>query len=1091
MIESGTWTVLFTDIVGSTEVRTGLGDDEADVLFGAIDAAVGAAVDAHQGVLVKGLGDGHMAAFRGAADAVATAVAIQQAVAREQRITLRVGISAGDARAEGDDLFGTPVVEAARLCGAAEGGQILVAALVRMLAGTRGGHEFEPVGALSLKGLSDPVEACMVRWEPLEAASHLAPLPLPSPLGLVEQFAFVGRAEPLELLNSAWKVVVGAEPLARVVLIAGEPGIGKTRLAAQLARQVHHEGAAVLLGRCEEELGVPYQPLVEALRFTIDHVDPEVLSHVLGRYRGELVRLLPEIASLVPDLPPPTHSDPETERYRLFDAVVEWLVAMSAERPLLLVIDDLQWAGRPTLLLLRHIVTAAPPMRVLVVGTYRDTDLQRGDPLANMLADFRRVERVERLPLQGLTTDDVVDFFEWTSGQKPGRRGRDLARVVREETEGNPFFIGEVLRHLAETGVLYQEDGRWATAMPADRIGLPEGVREVVGRRLGRLTPEANEVLRVAAVVGREFDLDVLLPATELPEADVLAALGAAVEGRLVGEVTIDRWRFSHTLVRSTLYDELGTSRRVRLHRAIAQIIEAQRPDDVSALARHFGEAAVAGTADQAVRYALAAGDRSLAHLANEEAVTFYASALARLEPGDARRAMVLARLGDAQRRAGDPAYRETLLAAAALAHEADDTATEVAAVLATSRGFFSVAGQRDEDRVSALRAALDSIGPEDSIERANLLATLFAELVFTDELSEGKALIKEAVAMARRLGDDAVLARTLAFSTALQADLFELRRMLAMGRESLELAERVGDPALAAMAASGYHVLACRAGDRAEADAVLAKQIEFTERARQPLLVFVLANALAFRALGEGRLDDGEQLAEDMLEVGSDSGQPDTLVWMTAHVGLLWEEGRRAEEANALYGAAATVLPTAGAIYVHGLAELGDTERARSLWHELTADGLPQLPTDLLWSYGTSSLAGAAWYLDDPSHAAELAALLQPLSGELTCSGAGFHGAIDHYLGLMATMQKDFDRAEACFAAAERLESGMDHAPRVCRTWMAWAETITRRSSGADADRVRALALLDRAVALSADRGLPRTHARAVAQRAALTGRA
>ena len=661
MIESGTWTVLFTDIVGSTELRTQLGDDEADVLFGVVDRAVAAAVDKHQGVLVKGLGDGHMAAFRGAADGIAAAVAIQQAAVRDGRVVLRVGLSAGDARAEGDDLFGTPVVEAARLCSAAEGSQILVAALVKMLAGTRGGHEFEPVGPLTLKGLSEPVEAWVVTWAPVVASSS-TPLPLPAAFGAVEQFAFVGRDEPLEHLTALWRKASSSDGHAHVVLIAGEPGIGKTRLAAQLARQVHHDGATVLLGRCEEELGVPYQPLVEALRFAIDHVEANSLSRVLGRYRGELVRLLPEIAARVPDLPAPTRSDPETERYRLFDAVVEWLVAMSADRPVLLVVDDLHWAGRPTLLLLRHIVTAQPAMRVLIVGTYRDTDLQRGDPLTEMLADFRRVERVERVSLHGLTTDDVVDFFEWTSGQKAGRRGRDLARVVRDETEGNPFFIGEVLRHLAETGVLYEQDGRWTTAMPADVIGLPEGVREVVGRRLGRLSPEANELLRVASVIGREFDLDVLAPASGLSEEDVLLALGGAVQGRLVDEVSIDRWRFSHALVRSTLYDELGTSRRVRLHRTVAQIIEERRPEDLSALARHFGEAAVAGTTEQAVRYALAAGDRSRAQLANDEAVTFYASALDLLEGGDQRRAAVLARLGDAQCRAGDPAYRETLL---------------------------------------------------------------------------------------------------------------------------------------------------------------------------------------------------------------------------------------------------------------------------------------------------------------------------------------------------------------------------------------------------------------------------------------------
>ncbi len=625
--------------------------------------------------------------------------------------------------------------------------------------------------------------------------------------------------------------------------------------------------------------------------------------------------------------------------------------------------------------------------------------------------------------------------------------------------------------------------------MPPDSIGLPEGVREVVGRRLSRLSPEANEVLRVASVIGREFELEVLGPASGLPEDDVLAALASAVQVRLVDEVTLDRWRFSHALVRSTLYDELGTSRRVRLHRAVAQIIEEQRPDDLSGLARHFGEAAVAGTAEQAVRYALAAGDRSLAQLANDEAVTLYASALEMLEDGAPERRSVLARLGDAQRRAGAPEYRETLLTAAALAHDAGDTATEVAAVLATSRGFFSVAGQRDDERVDALRAALDSVGPEDSVERANLLATLGAELVFTEDLDESKTLISDAVAMARRVGDDAVLARTLNIFTALQADLFDLQGMLAMGREAVELAERIDDPALATMAASGLHVLACRAGDRVEADAALALQIEHTERARQPLLVFVLANALAFRAIGEGRLDDGERLAEDMLQVGSESGQPDTLVWMSGHVGLLWEEGRRADEADALYSAAATVLPTVGAILVHALAELGETERARELWHDLTATGLPVLPTDLLWGFGTSSLAAAAWFLDDPTHAAALSSQLERLSGELTCSGAGFHGAIDHYIGLLAMLQGDFDRAEECFAAAERLESGMDHAPRVCRTLMAWAEAIERRSPGDPDAQKRSIELLDRAVASATERGLPRTLSRAVAQRAALAG--
>ena len=331
------------------------------------------------------------------------------------------------------------------------------------------------------------------------------------------------------------------------------------------------------------------------------------------------------------------------------------------------------------------------------------------------------------------------------------------------------------------------------------------------------------------------------------------------------------------------------------------------------------------------------------------------------------------------------------------------------------------------------------------------------------------------------------MLVRALNMLTAMQADVFDLDGMLALAREGVEVVERLDDPALATMAASGLHVLACRAGNRVEADAALARQIEQTERARQPLLAFVLANALAFRAIGEGRLDEGERLADEMVKLGSESGQPDTLVWMAAHVGLLWEEGRRSDEAEALYSAAATVLPPARAILAHTLAETGEIARARATYLELTAGGFPAFSEDLVWSFGMTSLAASAWFLDDATHAEPLVTNLTRMSGQLTCSGAGFHGAVDHYLGLLAALQRDYERAEALFEAAEQLESSMDHAPRVCSTWMAWADTIARRAPDDDSERRRALELLDRAIELAAERELPRTHAWACAQRASL----
>ncbi|MDQ1508024.1 MAG: hypothetical protein QOD57_5751 [Actinomycetota bacterium] len=276
-----TATVLFTDLVGSTELRSQLGEDAAEQLRHQHDELVGGAVESSRGNVVKNLGDGVMATFAGASDAVEAAVGIQQAIGRHNRssaavLEVRIGISAGDVAFEGDDCFGTPVIEAARLCGAARGGQILASDIVRWLAGS-GGGTFTPIGSLELKGLPAPVPAVEVHWEPITVSS----VPLPGFLTDIGRI-FVGRDGELERLSQLWNEAAGGE--LRVALLAGEPGVGKTRLAAELAGRVHDEGATVLAGRCDEDLGVPYQPFVEALRHFVDHAP--LLAGNMGRYGG-------------------------------------------------------------------------------------------------------------------------------------------------------------------------------------------------------------------------------------------------------------------------------------------------------------------------------------------------------------------------------------------------------------------------------------------------------------------------------------------------------------------------------------------------------------------------------------------------------------------------------------------------------------------------------------------------------------------------------------------------------------------------------------------------------------------------------------
>ncbi|HEV8339208.1 MAG TPA: protein kinase, partial [bacterium] len=491
---------------------------------------------------------------------------------------------------------------------------------------------------------------------PLDAAHEegtaiAAAPPATSLFDLMVRGRLIDREPELGELKSTLESMLSAR--GQVVLIAGEPGIGKTRLAEELLVYARLRGCLALTGRCyEQEVAIPYLPIAEVLQAAVRSLADEQLEETLGPHAPEVVKLAPELARRIARLEPSPPLEPNQERLRLYESVRAFLTTLARRQPLVVLLDDLHWADGGTLQLLRHVARGLRAERLLVVATYRDVEVDRTHPLSAVLAEMNRERLYRRILVRGLTPEHVAAMIHATF-QTRNPVSEEMRDLVYRETEGNPFFVEEVLKHLVETGAIYRADGGWERK-DIEELDVPQSVREVIGRRLERISEPCQRALTVASVIGRRFTFEILQPSAGVQEEELLDALEEAERAQLVREHASGResdYEFGHALIREVLYDGLAHRRRRAHHQKVGEAMEAvygSRIDDVvEELAYHFTHAQTADL-EKAIAYSLRAAEKSMTLFAYEEAARFYRNALDLLEEGgdEARAADVYAALG-------------------------------------------------------------------------------------------------------------------------------------------------------------------------------------------------------------------------------------------------------------------------------------------------------------------------------------------------------------------------------------------------------------------------------------------------------------
>jgi class 3 adenylate cyclase/tetratricopeptide (TPR) repeat protein len=1044
-----TASVLFTDVVGSTATRTRLGEELADDHFRRHDRLLRAVAASHEAMFVKGLGDGFIALFASATVALDAIVAIEHAIDSENEqaiapVVIRAALSVGDVYWMEEDVSGLPIVEAARLVAVAHGGQVLCTDLLRRLAQGRGQHQFKELGPVSANGIVEPLQTYELMWQSSDKDLHDQTPPWLKSKYLLP---FVGRGEELASLED---VLRDARFGPQMVLLEGAAGTGKTRLASVIAQRAVEQGFTVLAGRCTDPPHQAYQPIAAAIEW-LSRTSPAVLLRAgIDEQCGQLARLAPSLASPPLSLSVPPAADPVSDRYHMLASLRTLVKRLTEVRPVLFVVDDLHWATPESIEAVRSLNRDTEDFSLLILATARPV---AAGAAAATARELHKLEAESRLLTVGsLSEEDVERALEALAWR--GETEKDAARL-HTITGGNAFLVTEMIRDLPESADL-------------EIWKVPEPVTAVVAARMAQLSPVTRDLLNLLGV-GEQLESAVLSLAMGVDEASFVAAIEEAMAAGMVTLPPGGQCQFSHELTRGAVCASLSAPRAGLLHGIVADALRAADPAVMQSrpyvVAAHLASAAQLGQRRErfadAVDAAAQAAQYAISRLAHQEAVTWYQRLLELVEhvptvPPE-RQAQLLLDCGRAMWLAGHPDARTMLLSAADLARSCDWPDLIIAAALAADRGFFSVTGGTDVQRIALLTEARKLAPPADLRSRALLTAMLASELTWAPDGERRFALSDEAITLARQSGDPQVIVSVLGLRnlTISAASTIDERRLDA--QEMLDAATDVGDELALFHATFQQTGPALETGDVTKVTRLLNRADDLARRLAQPHLIWLVSFSRAGLALMLGELGNAEKEAQRALTLGVGLGQrteakafyAEQLAEIRRLQGRLGEMGeglRRAIQAPQLDPVHSTL---------RYLVELDESAAAPALDKAIATYGL--IPRrDLAERAALDNLAVAACRLQRRDLVEQLYTALTPYAETFGHSAVGHHCG-HHHLAHLAVVSGDVSKAMAHFEAAAEIHERRKVPLLLAESLLDWADAIDRNgATGTSAPELR-----------------------------------